>query len=115
MLTFAGEGYSPEFIAQFSAIVARIDICAPLLGSDGAHCTAPSIGRRDRDALRALAGADRPLMAQRPLVFDGATIAALRAQFAAGTIRAACSGCSWSALCTDVAAGGFAATRLAPP
>jgi hypothetical protein len=125
MLTFIGEGYTPQFITNFSALVARIgagepielidgpdDVCAPLADSDDTHCDDASVRRRDRDALRALAGAAHPLPAARPLVLDRAAIVALRAQFAAGEIRAACSGCSWSSLCTDIASGGFAAARL---
>ncbi len=125
MLTFAGEGYTPDFVANFAAIVARIgageavelvdgpdDVCAPLADSDDVHCDDPSVRRRDRDALRALAAADPPLAAMRPLALDAAAIAQLRAQFAAGTIRAACAACSWSELCTKIAAEGYTAARL---
>jgi hypothetical protein len=125
MLTFAGEGYTPEFVANFDHIVARIgagepvelvdgpdDVCAPLADTGDAHCEEPSVRRRDRDALRALAGAGHPLPAMRPLILDRAVIAELRVQFAAGTIRTACNGCSWSALCTGIAAAGYAETRL---
>jgi hypothetical protein len=125
MLTFAGEGYTPEFTANFAAVVARIgageavelvdgpdDVCAPLADTGDVHCTEPAVRRRDRDALRALAGAEPPLSTARPLSLDRAAIETLRAQFAAGTIRAACSGCSWSALCTDIAAAGYVAARL---
>jgi hypothetical protein len=124
MLTFAGEGYSPEFVANLAAIVARVgagepvelvdgpdDVCAPLDGTD-AHCHEPSVRRRDREALRQLTAAEPPLSRARPLVFDRTAIAELRAHFAAGTIRAACNGCAWSALCTGIASAGYAATRL---
>jgi hypothetical protein len=125
MLTFAGEGYTPEFVANFGAIVARIgagealelvdgpdDVCAPLAASDDTHCDEPSVRRRDRDALRALATADPPLPIARPLLLDAAAIATLRAQFADGTIRPACSGCSWFTLCTGIASAGYVAARL---
>jgi hypothetical protein len=125
MLTFAGEGYTPEFVDNFSRIVARIgageavelidgpdDVCAPLAATGDAHCDEFSVSRRDREALRALAGADHPLSAARPLILDRAAIAELRAQFAAGTIRAACSGCSWFTLCSEIAAASYPATRL---
>jgi hypothetical protein len=125
MLTFAGEGYSPAFVANLAAIVARIgggeeielidgpdDICAPLDATDDGHCREPSVLRRDREALRALTAADPPLSDARPLVMDAAAIAALRAQFAAGTIRAACSGCSWHALCSEIASAGYAVASL---
>jgi hypothetical protein len=115
MLTFAGEGYTPEFVANFGAIVARIgagegitlvdgsdDVCAPLADTDDTHCTNASVGRRDRTALLALAQAGLPLGAQ-PLVLDAARIDWLRGLFAEGTIRAACRGCEWFDLCTTQA------------
>jgi hypothetical protein len=125
MLTFAGDGYTPEFVANFGALVARIgageavelvdgpdDICAPLAVTDDVHCDDPSVRRRDREALRALSIADPPLAVTRPLRLDAAAIAELRAHFAAGTIRAACAGCEWSELCTGIAAAGYTAARL---
>jgi hypothetical protein len=125
MLTFAGEGYTPDFTANFAAVVARIgagepvelvdgpdDVCAPLDGTDDLHCTEPSVRRRDREALRALAAAEPPLSVARPLILDPRAIAELRAHFSAGTIRAACNACSWSELCTDIAAAGYKTARL---
>lgn len=125
ILTFAGEGYSSAFVANLAAVVARIgagepvelidgpdDICAPLEGSADTHCHEPSVRRRDREALRALAVAEPPLSGARPLVLDRAAIATLRDQFAAGTIRGACTGCRWSALCTEIASAGYAAAVL---
>ena len=67
MLTFAGDGYTPEFVANFAAIVARIgageavelvdgpdDVCAPLDGPDDIHCDDPSVApARPRCAARA--------------------------------------------------------------
>ena len=125
VLTFAGEGYSPAFVANLAGIVARIgagepvelidgpdDVCAPLAGTDDVHCHEPSVRRRDREALRQIAAADPPLSGARPLVFSGNAIALLREQFAAGTIRRACAGCSWFDLCTTIASAGYAAARL---
>jgi hypothetical protein len=125
VLTFAGEGYSPAFVANLAAIVARIgagepidlvegpdDICAPLDGTDDLHCHEPSVRRRDREALRALTEAVPPLPDARPLVMDAAAIAASREHFAAGTIRGACTGCSWHALCSGIASAGYAGASL---
>jgi hypothetical protein len=125
ILTFAGEGYSPAFVANLAGIVARIaagepielidgadDICQPLEGSDDTHCREPSVRRRDREALRQLAAADPPLPGARPLVLESATIAALREHFAAGTIRGACAGCPWFGLCTGIASAGYAVASL---
>jgi len=36
----------------------------------------------------------------------------LRAAFAQGDIRSACTGCPWEHLCTDIAQDGFAGTLL---
>jgi hypothetical protein len=126
MLTFAGTGYSPEFVANFDAIVRRIgageaielidgsdDVCAALEPSGDTHCANATVARRDRNALLALAEAGVPV-AVRPFVVDGERLVRLRAQFANGTIRAACRGCEWSDLCTSIAADGFAASVLRP-
>ena len=125
ILTFAGEGYSPEFVANLAGIVARIgageaielidgpdDVCAPLDRTGDAHCHEPSVRRRDREALRQLSTAEPPLATARPLVLDRAAIATLRVQFAAGTIRGACAGCSWFGLCTGIASAGYAVAAL---
>lgn len=119
LLTFAGEGYTPEFTANFAAIVARIgagepielvdgpdDVCAPLAETDDQHCASPSIRQRDRIALLEI-GADA-VPATRPFVLDAAAIAALRERFAAGAIRSACVRCEWADLCTKIARAGFA-------
>jgi uncharacterized protein len=125
ILTFAGEGYSTAFVGNLAAIVARIgagepielidgpdDICAPLEGSNDTHCQEPPVRRRDREALRQLVAADPPLPDARPIVLESAAIAALREQFAAGTIRGACAGCPWFALCTGIASAGYAVASL---
>jgi len=126
MLTFAGKGYTPEFVANFAAIVQRIgageaielidgsdDVCAPLEASGDTHCANASVGRRDRTALLALAEAGLPV-AIRPFAIDAQRLAELRRAFAAGTVRAAYRGCEWSDLCTSIAADGFAASLLTP-
>jgi hypothetical protein len=118
ILTFAGKGYSPAFVANMAAVVARIgagepievvagpdDICAPLAGSSDTHCLEPSVLVRDAEALRALPG-------MRPLVLDGVAIAALREAFASGAIRASCAGCSWFGLCTEIASAGYTVASL---
>jgi hypothetical protein len=126
MLTFAGEGYTPEFVANFAAIVRRIgagepielidgsdDVCAPLEASGDTHCANASVGRRDRSALLALAEAGLPV-AIRPFAIDAERLDTMRRAFADGTVRGACRGCEWSDLCTSIAASGFSASVLAP-
>jgi hypothetical protein len=123
MLTFSGEGYTPEFVANFGAIVRRIgagaaidlidgpdDVCAPLAGTDDAHCRGTVVAERDRTALAALRANGIPL--DGPLALDAARLAAFRDRFAAGTTRAACRDCEWSELCTTIAADGFARSLL---
>jgi hypothetical protein len=126
MLTFAGEGYTPEFVANFAAIVQRIgsgepielidgsdDVCAPLEASGDTHCANASVGRRDRTALLALAEAGLPV-AIRPFAVDAERLTEMRRRFAAGTVRAACRGCEWFDRCTAIAAAGFEASALTP-
>jgi uncharacterized protein len=113
ILSYVGRGYTPAFVANMDALTARIfageeieiaagpdDICAPLLCRSDAHCRQTSVDERDRRAAEALGVA-----AGGRLVLDGARLAAMRTAFAAGTIRAACLGCEWDDLCTEVARG----------
>ena len=50
-----------------------------------------------------------------PLELSRAMIDELRVAFAARSIRGACARCPWSDFCTDIAAGGFADTKLFSP
>jgi hypothetical protein len=129
MLTYVGEGYTPAFVANYDRIARRIaageailvvagpdDICAPLLGPDGpaeTHCHDAGVAARDRRAAQSVAAllgaAIGPGTHLRP---DAALIAKLRAGFAAGLIRDACRGCSWSGLCDHVAAESYPRTRI---
>lgn len=130
LLTYVGRGYTPAFVASYSAIVARLnageaavlvegpdDICAPMLDASGLasahHCYEPRITVRDSLALKSVAAALGKVLAPGDTIpFDAATVARLRENFAAGTIRAACAACQWDGLCSGIAAGGFARTRL---
>lgn len=126
MLTYLGRGYSPAFTANYDRVIGRLaagegielvsgpdDVCAPLLCDPEAHCR---LGRiRDRDGAAALAVGTllgRVLAPGDRLDLSPALLERLRAAFRDGTLRAACAGCEWSELCTDVAAAGFAGTRL---
>ena len=126
MLTFAGEGYSPAFTANFARIVRRIgrgeeielvagpdDICAPLLTAEACHCRRASIVERDRQAAEALSHLlSRPLAPGARINLDAALLARMRAAFAAGAARKACEGCEWAGICTAIAAAGFRQVRL---
>jgi hypothetical protein len=127
VLTYLGRGYSPSFIAGLSAIAGRLaagapveivagpdDVCAPLIAEEAEpHCLGPDPAERDDRAL-----ADIGALLGVPLA-PGAGIAtlvphldALRSAFADDRVRAACRGCSWQAVCSDIAASGFAGTHL---
>jgi hypothetical protein len=127
VLTFVGRGDSAAFVAGMDAVVGRLargepveivdgpdDICAALLARPGRpHCLDADIADRDAAAL-----ADAGRLIGRTLE-PGSRIAsltndvgALRASFATGTLRRACTGCSWQDVCTGIAAAGFAGTRL---
>ncbi len=130
MLTFAGQGYSDAFVANFESIVERLrrgesvclasgpdDICAPWHAeiASAAHCRSESITQRDIAATLALA--EIPELA--PLFADAgscrlspALIADLRCRFAGGSIRVACVGCYWWQLCTQISADGYSTARL---
>lgn len=128
ILTYAGKGYSPAFVANYDAIAARIgagedvllvsgpdDVCAPLLGEADAHCFNASVTERDRLAagdVAALLG--EAVEDEALLTLDAARLKQMREAFAAHTIRSACPGCEWHDLCTGIAAQGFAGTRVAP-
>lgn len=118
MLTFRGEGYSPRFVENFHAIIARLnagatvvittgpdDICAPLCAAEGAdcHCYAARNQVRDEQALADLAALlGHPLQPGGVLHLTPDTTHALRTAFADGSIRTACAGCEWYDLCSDV-------------
>lgn len=127
MLTYAGNGYSPSFVANFDAIASHIasgqesvmivdgpdDICAPLLCGEDHHCVRASVIERDRHAAGAISslfGIEIEPGAQ--VTLSSPRLMALRTAFAAGTIRCACVGCQWKPLCDDIAGQNFAGTRL---
>lgn len=129
MLTFVGEGYSPAFVANFEAVLHRIvaakepiqivegpdDICAPLLSDAACHCHNASIGSRDHLAAESLTILLKTsIQPGQILDLSAPTLALLRQAFAAGTIRAACTGCKWNPLCDSIAAANFAGTKLKP-
>jgi len=129
MLTYAGNGYSAPFVANFDAIAQRIsdgrqtveitsgpdDICAPLVCGSDDHCTGASVRQRDRLAsedISNLLGLQVVPGLQIPLSIEH--LAELRLAFAAGRVRRACEGCQWKPLCDGIAQQGFAGTRLLP-
>lgn len=127
MLTFAGKGYSPDFISNFDRIAGLIasgdqsveivfapdDVCAPLLADPACHCRNASVSERDRLAAEALANLLRQPIDQNAKIHLAPEILdRMRAAFAAGTIRKACNGCQWSPICDRIARDSFRETRL---
>jgi hypothetical protein len=127
MLTFIGKGYSPAFVANLEQVVSRLstgtetieivagpdDICAPLLCEADCHCHRPSVLERDRLATASIAALlARPLDPGTHLYLTPADLDQLRAAFATGTIRQACTRCQWKPLCDGIAAAGFPDTLL---
>lgn len=126
VLTFVGRGYTPAFTANYLRVVARLnagepaelvegpdDICAPMLKEQGSHCRTESVAQRDAQARAALA--QRLGLVLEPggrIVLTAERLAQMRAAYAEGAVRAACTGCEWAAFCTDIAGQGFAGTRL---
>ncbi len=127
LLTYVGKGYSAEFIANYDRIVARLsegedilivegpdDICAPLLAGTDPHCLNASVMVRDKLALRDLGAIWGVTLAPgTPFRFEPAMIAGLRADFPPSR-RAACRGCEWLPLCTEIAESDYQETRLRP-
>lgn len=127
VLTYVGKGYTPDFVTNYDAVVARLDredveivagpddVCRPLLADAGAHCRLDRVAARDRHALAAVSRLlDREIRIGVRLYLDPATLARLRAGFRADTIRQACRGCEWADLCTAVARTKFQGARLGP-
>lgn len=132
MLTFAGKGYSPDFIANFDRITAQIaagsqtpggvnvnitfapdDICAPLLAEASCHCRNASVSERDILAAASLAQLlQQPIEPDTQLALTAATLDRMRRAFQQGTIRRACHGCQWVPLCDEIAASSFIDTHL---
>jgi hypothetical protein len=127
MLTFVGEGYTPAFTANYIRIAERLssgeeieivsgpdDICAPLLSGRSAHCHNASVCTRDEAAAEAVSRLlGMPAGGGTRIVPDGKLLARLRRNFAAGTIRRACTDCEWNELCDTVAGHGFKGVLVA--
>ena len=113
-------------MANLDAVAARIaageaieivagpdDICTPVRDDPSHHCHDQGIRRRDRLAAAEVSKLlHTPLVAGRHIALTPDRLRLMRAAFAGGRIRAACTACSWQTLCDDLAAGGFRETRL---
>ncbi len=125
-LTYVGEGYDRAFVANYDALVVRLqagedilivdgpdDICRPLLAGPDQHCRTGSVIQRDGEAEQALAALlSRPVGAGQRLTPTRELLARMREAFRIGQTRSACAGCEWADLCTSVARDGFNRARL---
>jgi hypothetical protein len=127
MLTFAGKGYTPAFVANFEQVASRIaagneaiqivdgpdDICSALLTEATCHCHNPSVILRDRHAAAAIGDLlQLPIRPGANLPLHQNLLPVLREAFVTGTIRHACVGCQWKPTCDAIAENGFTETRL---
>ncbi|MCB2156714.1 DUF1284 domain-containing protein [bacterium] len=137
MLTYSGAGYTPEFVANFDALMQRInagpveieivqgpdDICGPMMSCrdhPDFHCENASVRQRDAHALREIAES----MARWPgdvvptfefgkqVLLTAELIAFLREEFRTGRIRTGCKDCEWDPRCSERTADGFKGARL---
>jgi uncharacterized protein len=131
ILTYRGYGYTPAFVANMTGIVAEIGASRPVRLVEGPDAICGGLTPEDRkvcnhDCARAetleldrLAvqevGERLSVDLSRPIVIDQSIVARLRAAFATRAIRSACSRCPWSDFCDQIAAEGFAGTKLFPP
>jgi len=127
MLTYAGDGYSDAFTANFNAIVERIgaredvlivagpdDLCAPLLDDPEPHCLNESVRARDALAARDLGKLlGRETFVRGRVTLGEPELERLRNAFGRGDVREACLGCEWHRLCTAMARRGFHGAKLA--
>ncbi|MDO1581345.1 DUF1284 domain-containing protein [Rhizobium oryzicola] len=129
MLTFVGEGYSPDFTRNYREIAGRItageaieivdgpdDICAPLIKSDAsAHCFNERVVMRDREAAAAVSSLlQRPIEAGVRITLTPALMQTLRRAFADRSLRTACHGCEWAGLCDRVSDACFPGVLILP-
>jgi uncharacterized protein len=128
ILTYKGAGYSEPFIANMDAKVQAIaagqdvqlvigpdDICAGFTDkcreTVDHDCKVADTLQLDQLAIDAVSNLlQRDLSHAVPL--KGTDIATLRDAYAKGSIRAACTDCSWKSFCDDIALEGFAGTKL---
>jgi hypothetical protein len=126
LLTYVGKGYSPAFTGNYDGIAERLsrgedillvsgpdDICAPLLDEPEPHCLNESVIERDRLAARDVGDLlALSIQAGVRIDLDAAILARMRLAFSGGGVRKACDGCEWNELCSAIAAGDFADTKV---
>lgn len=134
MLTYAGNGYTEEFVNNFTKIIQHLrdfsteieivqgpdSICHPLtkcVDHPDYHCDLEKVDLIDHQALKdlntllteipSLKNIPSPLQFGSRFVMPPMMIDILRKAFQKGTIRTACQGCDWYDFCSQEANGGF--------
>ena len=129
MLTYLGKGYTPEFVENYNCIINRLNegetimliegpdaICQPMLCEQDCHCHNESVRDRDAQAMVDI-GKCLKLPVKPGGTFDLTrdNLATLRSKFADGSLRSACAGCEWQALCSTIARSKFRGCHLQLP
>lgn len=132
ILTYRGFGYTAPFVDNMTGIIGQIEAGRPvelcqesddICGGFTHHCRtvcdhdcalAETVDM-DRLAITSVAVWLPELDEGRPLVLSAERISRLRSAFADGSIRPACSDCSWRDFCTGIAEDGFSGTKLFAP
>jgi hypothetical protein len=129
LLTYAGEGYSDAFIANFNTVIHRLrrgedvlivsgpdDICVPLLDLDEGrepHCLRKSVSERDRIAANTVSRfVGYRIVVGEKIILDLEFLHRMRRAFTSGQTRQACIGCEWSELCSSIALNNYAKTLI---
>jgi len=136
ILNYGGAGYTPEFIANMSSVIDRInegasirivsgidDICGALWKGAQAtcahahECRAELVKQRDQLALKEIARVlEMPTLKIGSVISFGKRRAGkLRRFFAHNAIRQPCVGCEWHERCSQRAANKYVGARLFPP
>ncbi|MFT3727011.1 MAG: DUF1284 domain-containing protein [Terricaulis sp.] len=124
MLTYAGKGYTPRFVRGYDRVVMDMkrgrfvelvvgpdDICAGLSGSrKRAHCYSKDVQTRDAQTLQDFRSKRLTLTPSAPIT--AARLRRLRKAYTKGTVRSACTGCSWKRLCDSLVVQDFAGCKL---
>lgn len=128
MLTYRGLGYSAEFTANMTAKISRIKAGAPVIlvvGPDdictgmskackhatGHDCAMADIVDMDETARGAVENIlERPLNMAAPI--SSIELKRLRIAFSKGSIREACTGCSWFEVCNQIVDEHYSGTHL---
>jgi len=130
ILTYKGLGYTPDFVANMTALVSDIsvgrpvvlmhgpdDICGGLDEEGRALCLhdCAKLETRDLDdmAVRDVSALLGHSLDQ-PFVLSDDKVASLRIAFGNGTIRAGCVRCPWHDVCDAIVDSGYQDTKLQP-